>query len=233
MASHVYLCYRYFILYEYGGLYADLDVEPLKPLEKLRQDHACVLSAEPEEHSRFIYKEKEVLALTGNLVACNAVMACRRRHPFFKYVIDMLPMVSHIAEPLLSTGPMMLTYRYLAYENIVRNVIGPSPHRVLQKRAEVFLAPAHWFMPSYDTMQAGRLQQLCAGGILDPAQTAICARITAPGYANGPRDTSLTNHHWVHTWIKGTAHANDPSTADIVQSLPAVVFPEEVLRFQD
>ena len=49
---------RYLLLYHYGGVYADLDVECLRPFEPLLQRHSgedsfgCVFGAEPHGHAQ-------------------------------------------------------------------------------------------------------------------------------------------------------------------------------------
>ena len=49
---------RYLLLFHYGGVYADLDVECLRPFEPLLQRHSgedrfgCVFGAEPHGHAQ-------------------------------------------------------------------------------------------------------------------------------------------------------------------------------------
>ena len=75
--------FRYFVLYEFGGIYADLDMESLNPLDEHVLSKGCISSQEPEAHSYILYHLKRPLP-------CNAFMMCRPRHPFFKYAIDNL-----------------------------------------------------------------------------------------------------------------------------------------------
>ena len=46
--------FRYFVLYEYGGFYADIDSECLKSLAGVVAQHTCILGQEPEEHAQFL-----------------------------------------------------------------------------------------------------------------------------------------------------------------------------------
>ena len=46
---------RYMLLSEYGGLYADLDVEALKPVDEIMEQHSCVMSQEPLIHADFVH----------------------------------------------------------------------------------------------------------------------------------------------------------------------------------
>ena len=66
---------RYFLLYEYGGVYADLDFESLQPLDlflrrkigktDIRMD-GCIIGQEPFEHAHVLYDKKRLI--------CNAIM---------------------------------------------------------------------------------------------------------------------------------------------------------------
>ena len=41
------------VLYEYGEVYADLDMEALRPLDDIVTQYSCILSQEPLEHAHF------------------------------------------------------------------------------------------------------------------------------------------------------------------------------------
>ena len=47
---------RYLILYEYGGIYADLDYECIDELDSLLENEFCCLASDPEEHARIFDK---------------------------------------------------------------------------------------------------------------------------------------------------------------------------------
>ncbi|KAK3577873.1 hypothetical protein CHS0354_021843 [Potamilus streckersoni] len=67
---------RYVILYEFGGVYADIDVESLRSLDPIIRKYSCILAQEPYEHPIF----------DGNFehLVINAFMACAKKHPFMK-----------------------------------------------------------------------------------------------------------------------------------------------------
>lgn len=77
---------RYFILYHFGGVYADLDMECLRPWEPLLARHdrsmQCALGAEPHAHAK---KQGE-----RNLLLCNALMISAPKHPFWEAVFNAL-----------------------------------------------------------------------------------------------------------------------------------------------
>jgi hypothetical protein len=98
---------RYFILYEYGGMYADLDFEALRPLGQLLEssemaDVGVILGQEPYAHSRVLYDQPRML--------CNAIMISCPHHPFWKAVIDELHARYDAGiKTVRATGPRMLT----------------------------------------------------------------------------------------------------------------------------
>lgn len=93
---------RYLILYEHGGVYADLDMICLRPLDRLL------------EHEL-------VLPKTRPLGLSNQLMAARPGHPFMAKALRELPdayrrwqrpwLPRHF-RVLLTTGPLFLTGRY-------------------------------------------------------------------------------------------------------------------------
>jgi hypothetical protein len=94
---------RCLYLLRFGGVYVDLDVEPLRSLEGfLAGAGDCVLGAEPESHA---------LKRRGKpLMACNAIMASAPGHPFWR---RMLAEIERRAaqpggEPVGVTGPLSL-----------------------------------------------------------------------------------------------------------------------------
>ncbi len=67
---------RYLYLTKFGGIYVDLDVEPLRSVDALLAcAHSCWLGAEPALHARRLFQRESV--------ACNAVMASEPGHPFW------------------------------------------------------------------------------------------------------------------------------------------------------
>ncbi|KAK6096236.1 hypothetical protein MT418_004088 [Batrachochytrium dendrobatidis] len=85
---------RYFILYEYGGIYMDLDIGCMKSLDPLLRYPAIIPKTTPIGFS-------------------NDFMASRPKHPLFKRLVDELPKSNHnwflpYATVFFSTGPMFL-----------------------------------------------------------------------------------------------------------------------------
>ena len=49
--SEIHEVLRYFILYEYGGVYIENDVELLKPLDEKVFNQPCTIAQEPEANA--------------------------------------------------------------------------------------------------------------------------------------------------------------------------------------
>ncbi|KAK3599953.1 hypothetical protein CHS0354_012599 [Potamilus streckersoni] len=152
---------RYMILYEYGGVYADLDIVSLRPLDPILRKYSCILSQEPHIHPIF-YNNFYGLA-------CNAFMACRSHHPFMKILVDNLPSFSVAAGVLDSTGPRFVTIVY-------RNYIVDHPQVNKTDADGVLLAPPEYFMPSSDPTLQGELENLCSKNTLTDLYKWLCER---------------------------------------------------------
>ena len=70
---------RYLLLQHYGGIYADLDCQCLRPLGSLLEGRELVIAAEPAFHQQ----QKHVIERGLNKVICPSFMASIPRHPFW------------------------------------------------------------------------------------------------------------------------------------------------------
>ncbi|XP_052242444.1 uncharacterized protein LOC127852528 [Dreissena polymorpha] len=100
---------RYFVLYEFGGIYADLDFECLRPLDPVTRKYAAIFPLEPFEHSALRYEIPFLLN--------NAIMMSRPRHPFLKHMIDNLSAFQALWEQLDVAGPCFVTTNFMSYNN--------------------------------------------------------------------------------------------------------------------
>ena len=67
---------RYCIMREYGGVYADLDVEIVKPMDDLLDQHSLILGKEPFEHAHILHN--------ADYVVSNAIIASVPGHTFWQ-----------------------------------------------------------------------------------------------------------------------------------------------------
>tara|TARA_A100001037_G_scaffold306597_1_gene353108 strand:+ start:30875 stop:31573 length:699 start_codon:yes stop_codon:yes gene_type:complete len=116
--------FRYFVLYEYGGLYADMDFECFKNIDGLiEQDYKLMLS---REHDHL----KNSPSLLYRCVA-NSLMFSDKKHKFWEHVFEVMMAKDDLSDVLSTTGPMMLTEALESYEEI----------------DDLLMMPSHWFYP--------------------------------------------------------------------------------------
>ena len=187
-ASVFFFC-RYFVLYEYGGIYADCDVECLKPLESYFSGKRIVIAAEPDIHNLFSFR------LKSEKLVSNAIMASQPRHPFFKYMIDTLEnrtakTTLFGADVMETTGPYMLVYAYKEYCSIHAN---PPP-----------LVDSEVFQPMGDQRLNSRFKKTCDTLESQGIKNLVLAKKICVSYLKGDKITekSLTVHHWTHSWLR-------------------------------
>jgi hypothetical protein len=183
---------RYFVLYEFGGWYADLDIEDLKPLEELGNTHSCIISQEPWGHVLFIWNRTRL--------ACNALMAARPNHPYFKYVIEQLPANAEKREKGLMeiTGPKMIDNTLSQYERIM------NQSKLHSHSNTVYLADPDCFLPTLSGNGLPEVMKACKSEQSNDKKKRICDRLNKEEWANQPPPESYTNHVWIHTYY----HAN-------------------------
>ncbi|KAL3880252.1 hypothetical protein ACJMK2_032501 [Sinanodonta woodiana] len=198
---------RYMILYEYGGVYADLDIVSLRPLDPVLRKYSCILSQEPHIHPIFY---NNIYGL-----ACNAFMACRRHHPFMKTLVNNLPSFSVAAGILDSTGPRFVTIIY-------RNYKVDYPHVNKTDGDGVYLAPPEYFMPSSDPRLQKELEKICSKNIVSNLYKWLCKRFKTHGLG-GPENYTFTDHKWVHTSSPSKSNKRI-QTFSIAELVPDVIF---------
>lgn len=97
-------------IYEYGGVYADIDVINLKPLDVATMKYACIIPTEPFEHSALLFNKEFVL--------CNTILLCRPKHPFFLQLLLNLQLADMDGQPVHTTGPGYMTLLYMKYNGL-------------------------------------------------------------------------------------------------------------------
>lgn len=85
--------FRYFLLYEYGGIYADMDYQCVR-------DFATLLPTGKVSIAESMYPGDEGFQ--------NALMASPAKHPFWLYVIDELLHRQRAKDVLYATGPLLI-----------------------------------------------------------------------------------------------------------------------------
>jgi hypothetical protein len=101
---------RYLWMHHFGGVYADLDFECLRPLDEMLAGSDVVLGLEPPAHGGEWLREQGLKRIVGN-----AFLASAPGHPFWVHVIEQLLRSRDAYDPLSATGPFFLTRALAAY----------------------------------------------------------------------------------------------------------------------
>eukprot|EP01048_Picozoa_sp_COSAG05_P014236 COSAG05_NODE_1593_length_4463_cov_18.956920_2_plen_338_part_00 len=184
---------RYFILYKYGGVYADLDFEALRPLEPyLKPETGVLLGQEPLAHARVLYDQPRML--------CNAVMISCPGHPFWKAVLaELQSRYDQGIKTVRATGPRMLNDVVDKWARGGRTAGGWRQGEE-PTWGKVEVAEPELFYPEFDSGNT-RIAQTCneqkcleckgewrKDGPLSPEQEAQCKVLGGQGYGNRPLD---------------------------------------------
>jgi mannosyltransferase OCH1-like enzyme len=125
---------RYLVVCHYGGIYADLDCEALKPLDDLIAGHELIFGVEPASHvSKPGFSQRGL-----NRVVCNAVFASVPHHPFWQYLFPMLIASKDASNVLEAAGPYVLTRACDSYRH---------PEQMTILSSDVFYPVDHYLEP--------------------------------------------------------------------------------------
>jgi mannosyltransferase OCH1-like enzyme len=181
---------RYFYLYMYGGLYADLDTQCLKPLDAVLARRGVVLGrmgTNPHfDHS-----------------VPNAIMASSPREGFWLYVIGKAMVAAQTPDrPEEATGPVLLKGALDAYRrgypppaSIIDLLMRMLPPDLAPKRglsAIHILPPAEWYPVAWADKQGADIRsRMFAGELLSMADAEKLF----------PNSSLVT--FWTYSWFVG------------------------------
>ncbi|CAH1783430.1 unnamed protein product [Owenia fusiformis] len=199
---------RYFVLYTYGGVYVDLDMESLKPLDALTTQHACIIPREPMQQSYLVWKKTKL--------ASNAFMACRPHHPFFKMVIQSLPESNIIGRGKIveKTGPVML-------QRIV-DYYSRQPIEQENNYDKIHSPDSSYFLPTLDKDAIAKLDQMCKVRIkyvTDKTMLSLCNDMIKRNFSNIVTRKAYTNHNWVHTYVMPPDQTKHVNIREIIKNV--------------
>jgi len=121
---------KYIILYHYGGVYADVDLECVKPIASLLVDSDLLLV---QFNTNIIDRFVAFYQLTGDVLQ-NEFIASSKRNPFWKYCMDVLlnedlkqgKYELNLQYVFRTSGPGIITKAYDKYPNKDKVKIVPS-----------------------------------------------------------------------------------------------------------
>ena len=179
---------RLFIMYAFGGVYADIDMISLKSLDPWTYNHKCILSEETYEHS-FIVEEKN----SSNVV--NGFLACRPGHQFYKTAIESLFEAArdYFGDFLHATGPFFVDSVYRKYSQTQYD-----------KNNSLTVLEPKYFLPTFDHTQEGVISYKCAPSrykALGLRAQDICRELWRRDYKNAVDSESYANHKWLHLYM--------------------------------
>ncbi|XP_064648493.1 uncharacterized protein LOC135500774 [Lineus longissimus] len=176
------LTLRYFLLYTFGGVFADLDIEPLASLEPVLLSKQCIFA---EEHP--VHKIAKWQHLKTPVI--DSIMACKPKHQFFKFAVDKIS----TSRKQDYTGTELLTDLLKAY----RDSNGTESSTIVYQPYSVFL-------PSYDKLQpnVNEFFRTCFKYGRKSVAAEWCRRTHDKKFCNCPMKDSVTTHHWQHPFAR-------------------------------
>ena len=203
---------KYFVLHSFGGFYADLDTECLKPLQNWTNKHQCILNRTPFELDYLFHKRKEPSIAT-------AIMACRLGHPLFEQIIKSLPAFRRMKSILKATGPFFMDLMVRRYTR----QLPKSPPQDIPCNLRLEVLNSSYFIPTSDPGQMEHFRNKCSHVSKNGSDTLMrrACQSLSENSANTPSPTAYANHIWIHMFAKEGAWRTKPSTSiyDIVPNV--------------
>ena len=202
---------RYFVIHKFGGVYLDLDMESLQPMDEWTYSHGCFVSEETFEHTFFLYNK-------SRSVVMNCMLACRPQHAFYDLAIKSLHTTKNKKMPHHATGPFFMDNVYLEYKNSLTS----------ETETDQILEVVHpdYFLPTYDPILRDLITpEHC--DIVDADQRSLCQTLARNKMVNKPKNVSLANHHWFHVRKRSMAWKTS-NTIHIKEIVPDFIVPSEI-----
>ncbi|KAH3844091.1 uncharacterized protein LOC127872707 [Dreissena polymorpha] len=203
---------RYFVLYEYGGVYADLDFECLRPLDRVTMKYTAVFPLEPFEHA--------VFRLRIPFCVNNAIMMAQPKHSFLRHIVYTISSFRPMKGTLDVAGPIFVTTQYMLYNNfsvgefykVAEDHQGSSPYHYKGRLHEtdpraVYVPNTHYFMntlaENWFSKSYWHYRRVCSN--LDPTSGTLERKACNEFKAREDRSEhdhfrfTYTRHHWFFT----------------------------------
>jgi mannosyltransferase OCH1-like enzyme len=100
---------RYFILYEYGGIYSDIDLDPVKPIDGLLQKYS--------DKNILLYKSPNSGLITNDFMVSKKGMSFWKKSWYELIKNHNVDYYSKHITVMYSTGPLLLDYVYEQHKN--------------------------------------------------------------------------------------------------------------------
>ncbi len=113
--------FRYLVLHRLGGVYADLEIAPLRAIDGLIAGQGCIVGLEPYEHIGPDLRHSGVPYLLSN-----AFMGAGAGNPYIAAILDLLPRLADIPDVFFSTGRAVTTGAAVRLPKADRPVLVPA-----------------------------------------------------------------------------------------------------------
>lgn len=200
---------RFVAMYVYGGVYVDLDTVNYRPLEGAINKHNCILPTEPFEHA---------LLNNADYLMTNAILICRAKHPFFKYILDNIHHYMHLSSHWDAAGPGFLTSLFKMYIKThvtsqnssntkpdVSQQINQSPYFFKSDIPSVhpdsvFVPTSQYFTSGSDVLKNKQLVEKCRNfHQLHFLHQRVCAHLSINGMIRHS-PFAFIDHFWQNNW---------------------------------
>ncbi|XP_074660626.1 uncharacterized protein LOC141913081 [Tubulanus polymorphus] len=182
---------RYFILYTFGGLYADLDMEALRPFDHLLNTHTAMIPEDHIVHSVVNWGRPRPSTL-------NALMTSTPKHKYLRKIIEYLPTADKATgkgDVVYKTGPFMTDDVLVAYEKSV----GVESNRTVSLCDAVYFASYSRFIPEFDPNVMKSIKNGCKNpGPPSTPRGKTCEMLKRDNYTNKPRGPEVMSYHAFH-----------------------------------
>jgi hypothetical protein len=204
---------RYFVLHRYGGVYVDLDMESLRPLDSwTTSDYYCLVSEECYEHTFVVREEKSTNVMNG-------FIASSPGHPFLDRVIRSLDEAAlrYFGDYMYATGPQFFN---TVYQRYAAKQVGHTT----KNSSIVTVLPPYYFLPTYDPSESDVISGKCFPTSMRslPHQAQIvCRELGKRSFHNTIDPLAYADHHWVHAYMydEGWKKSKVKSVFDIVPGI--------------
>ncbi|KAH3884208.1 uncharacterized protein LOC127836551 [Dreissena polymorpha] len=191
---------RYVVLYEFGGLYADLDTTCLRPLDIVTKKYTCILVLAPFENA--------AMMLNGPYQICNGEIFCRARHPFLRYVLNTIANKADAGKGAFVIGPSFFTGQYRLYNNISKEdayridifADTGTPYfykgeRPVTDDDGIYIANTRYFLDQPHPTLRGGIKKRCSNQTNESSvRKRMCAVVETMGFDRNPGKFAFLTH---------------------------------------
>jgi len=196
---------RCVVLYEYGGLYADLDTLDIWPLDQVTQRFSCIVVPSPWEHSIFDISLPFYLA--------NGEMFCRPKHPFLQRLLSAVEVLKPKGVSGTMISPPFVTTKFREYKNLPkttqiypkRNSSTPyffnDDDTTLPPKDDIYVPNTRFFLDTPSPALRSRTLNTCANpNITQPFIARMCFTVKIRGSDRKPGKFTFLTHQFAHSW---------------------------------